>query len=47
MLDEARIVEAPSLYQAGDVYFVGDITFEVELVDTGAKAQQSAPEENQ
>lgn len=47
VLEEARIVQAPSLYQAGDVYFVGDITFEVELVDGGAKAPQPAPEENQ
>lgn len=39
VLDEARIGEAPSTYQAGEVFYVGDVTFEVELRDPrGASA---------
>jgi len=38
-VDEARIGEAPSTYQAGEVFYVGDVTFEVELRDPrGASA---------
>jgi type IV pilus assembly protein PilM len=47
VLDEARIPQAPSVYQPGDVYFVGDITFEVEIVDGGAKVAEPAPEGTQ
>jgi len=43
VLEEARIVEAPSIYQPDDVYFVGEVTFEVELRDPKA-APAAAPE---
>jgi len=43
VLDEARISEAPSIYQPDDVYFVGEVTFEVELRDPkGAPAAAPA-----
>ena len=43
VLEEARIGEAPSIYQPDDVYFVGEVTFEVELRDPkGAPAPAAA-----
>jgi len=43
VLEEARIGEAPSIYQPDDVYFVGEVTFEVELRDPkGAPAAAPA-----
>ena len=43
VLEEARIGEAPSIYQPDDVYFVGEVTFEVELRDSkGAPAAAPA-----
>lgn len=43
VLEEARIGEAPGIYQPDDVYFVGEVTFEVELRDPkGAPAAAPA-----
>jgi type IV pilus assembly protein PilM len=43
VLEEARIAEAPSIYQPDDVYFVGEVTFEVEFRDPkGAPAAAPA-----
>jgi type IV pilus assembly protein PilM len=43
VLEEARIGEAPSMYQPDDVFFVGEVTFEVELRDPkGAPAPAPA-----
>lgn len=46
VLEEARIGEGPSIYQPDDVYFVGEVTFEVELRDPKLKgAPAAAPAE--
>ncbi len=47
VLEEARIGEAPSIYQPDDVYFVGEVTFEVELRDPKGTPAPAAAEGTQ
>ena len=47
VLEEARIISAPSVYQPGDLYFMGELTFEVELPSDGPTSNDAQPEGTQ